>query len=167
MATLIIPTKRVFARPVLLDAKQLLQLDQTVDRCAEKLFADSGRQLAEKTTSGAKESVEKYRQSEEQAQASAREFLMETYGLGVETRTLTIDLSRGRQLEVQNFTEALEHTELDVETPLGFSLYYKTGDYKILVNLNTGWTDGLLIQTEPNDSELSQAVDNVRYFSHM
>jgi len=92
---------------------------------------------------------------------------METYGLGVETRTLTIDLSRGRQLEVQNFTEALEHTELDVETPLGFSLYYKTGDYKILVNLNTGWTDGLLIQTEPNDSELSQAVDNVRYFSHI
>ena len=157
MATLIIPTKRVFARPILLDAKQLLQLDQTVDRCAEKLFTDSERQLTEKTTARAKDSVEKYGLSEERAQAEEREWL-KSRGWGVETRTLTVNLSRGRQLEVQNFTEALEHTELDVETPLGFSLYYKTGDHKIVVDLDMGWTDELLIETKPNDSELSQAV---------
>jgi hypothetical protein len=157
VATLITPTQRVFSRPILIDSQQLLQLDDVIDRCTAKLRVESERVLQEK----ANEKIKKLNLKPEEIEAereSQRQYHRYVDGWGKETKTLTISLSRGRELEVRNFAEAMEHANLDSEIPIGFSLFYKTGTYKIRVSLGDSWTDDLKIAAEPNDAELSQAV---------
>ena len=161
VATITSPTARTFARPIWVDLAQLKNLDAIIDRYSERLQAEHEKLLDEETDSQFSEYYARPGMTDEQIasqKASIKQTLINKSGWGKETRSLTVDLSHGRQLEVRDFTEAADHAGLDDEIPFGFFLFYILKPFKVRVSLNSSWEEKLNISTEPSEAELSRAI---------
>jgi hypothetical protein len=147
---------------MLLDSSQLLALDQLMDKHVERLRVEGENILSEKVDARVQSTNSKKNLTPDELEKeikSQRQSLIYMEDWTKEDRVLTMGLSRGRELKVQNFAEAIEHAELDEEIPFRFSYYYKTGKLKINIGLNSGWSEeGLTVETAPNDLETMQSI---------
>lgn len=156
------PNERKFRLPIHVSLQQLKQLDEIVDRYAEKFLAESERLLEQNVDKVFNRYYRKEAQTEvevQQIKATIRQSAIRDDGWCKESRTIVISLSHGRQLEVKNFTEAAEHPGLDKEIPRGLELDYKVYPLRVRVKIdNSIWLEGLEVSVKPNDSELAQAM---------
>src|SRR6266404_924752 len=109
---------------MLLDSSQLLALDKLMDKHAERLRIEGEKILSDKIDAKvqARNSNKALTKEElEKESESARESLIYVEEWTKEERVLTIGLSRGKELKVQTFAEAMEHAQLEEEIPSKFS----------------------------------------------
>ncbi|HET7107093.1 MAG TPA: hypothetical protein VFI38_09800 [Candidatus Acidoferrum sp.] len=161
MAKLIYPTTRKLTRPLLVDTAQLAQLDLIIDENIDGLRQARDKELHAKVEEDIAEARSKGKLKAEDAEKQRLSDLK--YWKGTDTwseekRTITIYLSKGREIEAQRFSEAIVHSQSQDEIPLGFLIYLKVGPVTAHVDLHGAWGDDLMIKVKPSEWEKSQEL---------
>jgi hypothetical protein len=161
VASVIGPTKRQFAHPVLVDLSQLKQLDQILTDFGPKLRTELRKLNDDRANEAIKNLVDKGSTLEKARETVSKDgYLSVPYGWTDDEREVTIYLNGGRRLEVTNFTEASEHISVETEIAYAFVILYKIGPFKTKIELETShWNDKpLSINVSPEDSEVAQSL---------
>lgn len=160
MARLSFPTERQVQCPLLIDASQLEALDAIIDRHTTPLNALKERELEEATSRELQRRVTRGFLKEDRLEAEKpriKEFTRATK-FDKDGRSVRIYLTRGREIQAQRFSEAISQPIGEQETPIGFALFYRTGNVRARVILVDSWRQELSLEVEPNDSEGAQEL---------
>src|SRR6202521_1261464 len=162
VARLSFPTEKGLQSPVLIDLDQLEALDEIIDKYAGKLRKDRDEQIDKATDAEIYERVVAGRLKQEEVEtrrAHVREFVTDLRSWKKEVRSVTIYLSRGRQIDAHNFAEAIGQPLVQEEIPTGFLLSLRIGAIQARVRAGRPWGDvQLAIEVEPNELEISQGL---------
>jgi hypothetical protein len=155
------PTSSKIDFPLLVDASQLERLDEIIDEHLDGMKTERDRRLETALDADIAEDVRRGLFTLEKA-AERRADRLKLWKVrdtwAEEKRSITISLSKGRQIEVTRFAEALSHPPSQDEIPLDYLLSCKVGPLSVSVEI-TGDSDyGLRIKVSPSDSEKSQEI---------
>jgi len=160
MAKLSFPTSREIRGPLLIDPTQLEVLDQIIDRHLERMREFRNNMVNEQVSKRSREGLsEGWLKENELASYEAkrkREFLS-TYTFR-ETRSFSLYLTRGREIQAHRFSEAASQPVGDQETALGFSSYVRVGEVEAKIRLRRSITSEISIDVEPNGVEVAQEL---------
>jgi hypothetical protein len=160
MAKLSFPTSTEIKGPLLIDPTQLEVLDQIIDRHLERIREYRNNVVNEQASKEAREGVSEGLMKEDQVasyEAKCKRELLSTYRFG-ETRSFSLYLTRGREIQAHRFSEAASQPVGDQETALGFSSYLKVGEVEAKIRLRSSRSEGISIDVEPNHVEVAQEL---------
>lgn len=163
MARLSFPTSREIPCPLLIDEAQLEALDGIIDR-----YEDPLRATREKDIDAATEKMIQQRlmrgllkpEAVDEAKKEIRQSaVFYSSRLQRETRSATIYLKGGKEVQAARFSEVISQPLGDEETPVGLASMLAIGRVTARVRLNDRqWQSALLIEVEPNDLEVAQTL---------
>src|SRR5258707_10189255 len=160
MVKLSVPTSTEIQGPLLIDPPQLEVLDQIIDRYLERMREYKNATVNEQASQKAAEAVSEGWLKADQAasyEAEKRRDLLSSYTFR-ETRSFSLYLSRGREIQAHRFSEAASQPVGDQETALGFSSYVKVGKVEANIRLRSSISAGISIDVEPNHVEVAQEL---------
>ncbi len=161
MPKLSYPTSTGIGFPILIDASQLERLDEIIDEHYSGMKAERDKRLEAALDSHIAEGLDPGFIAPEKASAARaerRKILKTLDSWAEEKRSITISLSKGRQIEVTRFSEALSHPPSQDEIPLDYTLNCRVGPLTVLVHLVGNWGEGISVSVSPSDSEKSQEI---------
>ena len=71
-----------------------------------------------------------------------------------ETAKITLEMPRGRKLQVQSIAEAMNHPSVVGEEPLGFGIELREGN--VNASIRSRWNSGIVVRATPEDSSEAQ-----------
>jgi hypothetical protein len=163
MAKLSHPTNRQVPSPLLIDGKQLEALDEIIDRYEIRLRSLRDKVIEEATEREIQKRLKRRQLTEEQVEAERpriREFTVSfSPRLNTESRSVKIYLTRGREIQAQRFSEAVNQPVGEQEVPVGFALFLTLGNVRASVRLRDElWRRELSVDAEPNELEVVQEL---------
>jgi hypothetical protein len=159
MAKLSFPTSREIKGPLLIDAAQLEVLDQIIDRYLEPMREYRNNTVNEQASKRAREGVSEGWLKEERAatyEAERKQELLSRYDFQ-EARSVSLYLTKGREIQAHRFSEAVSQPVGDEEMALGFSSHVGVGVVKAKVQLR-GSSEEISIDVEPKNVEVAQEM---------
>ena len=174
MATLIYPTELREDGPLILASDDLLELDKVLQLEWERLAKHEEelieRTVAEETRGWAvpppfagreeeqrqKDISQEVRSRIERREEQLREDISQRVRLRIENdrlRSLTMLLTGGEKLAVENFAEAEKHHELMRGSVTGFELQMRRGNVRLGIRVQRRAYDGIEIEARPAESE--------------
>jgi len=139
----------------------LERLDEIVDEHFSALRQERDRQLDVEINSEIEEEVIKgfvKREKAGEAREDRKKIRQGSWRWRKEKRSLRISLSRGREVHVERFAEAISHSPSQDEIPLGFLFHLEVHPVEVVVDVNGPWGNELTIRVTPNDLEASQEI---------
>jgi hypothetical protein len=160
MASVSFPTARTIECPLLIEASHLESLDKIFDQHLPQLQAHNEKRIAEEASRGTRQYVLRRYITEDNAEAyeaKLKKELSDDYKYR-KVRSVSIYLTRGREITAKNFTEAMNLPVGDDELPVGFSAVLRVGVIK--ANLNTGYrfNQKITVEVEPNNTEVALSL---------
>jgi hypothetical protein len=160
MPTVSFPTTRTIECPLLIEANHLEALDKLLDQHLPQLQADRDKRIAEEASRRTRQYLLKRLITEEKAEAfeaKRKKELYEDYKYR-EVRSVSIYLTRGREVTAKNFSDAMNLPTGGEELPVGFSAVMRVGEIKATINTGYRYHRQLSIEVEPNDSEVALSL---------
>lgn len=159
MASISYPTSLKVEGPLLLDIRNLIDLDGVISSCAAKMRQrrDDLAALAvfeekEQLLSRGK-SVEEINEMTERIRVS----ILSRFPFNKDNRRVTVFLPGGRAAESLSFAELVPVPQLNEEIPKGFSAVVEVGQDEVKVELGT-WLPDLSVGVSSEDDEFAQEL---------
>jgi hypothetical protein len=160
MARLSISTSRDVKPPLLVDATQLEALDQIFGRYLGALRDYNNAQIASEASRRVRNYLRRGHLAEKDAlveEDKQRKEIAADYNHR-EERSVSIYLTKGKEIKAHSFSEALSQPVGDDEVATGFSSYVMVGPITAKVALGPdSWQNTLHIEVTPNDVELARS----------
>jgi hypothetical protein len=160
MAKLSIPTTRTSKPPLLIDAEQLQSLDKVIDRYLPRLYEHRDRDIAEKLLRKTRDYLRDgkiRKEAQPDFEARLRRDLIHDASYR-DTRNVSIYLTKGKEIQDQTFSEAMNQPVDENEIAVGFSLRIRVGEIAATVKLAERWIKEMEVEVEPKDHEVAQAL---------
>jgi hypothetical protein len=162
VARIAIPTEASIPAPLLVDVTQLTALDSLLDSYAGKLKAEKQARIKEALDQTIQGEIAAGKLKEAEIlkeRGRLRQLLEEGPDFGRDRRSVALYLSRGRAVQAESFSEAINQPVDEQEIPTGFRCYARTGQIEVTVVLGR-WTfdNDLSIEVEPSEVELAKEL---------
>jgi hypothetical protein len=160
MASVSFPTERTIQCPLLIEAHHLESLDKLLDQHYPQLQVDKEKRVAEEASRRTRQYLLKGYIKEDKAEAfevKRKKELSDDYKYR-EVRSVSIYLTKGREISAKNFTEAMNLPIGEDELPVGFSVVMRVGEIKATVNTGYRFERKLTVEVAPNDTEVALSL---------
>jgi len=144
----------------LFEAEHLESLDRILERHLPQMQDDKIRRVAEEAAQRVRHALRRQYIKVERAEASAAEYkqeLVNNYKYR-ESRTVSIYLTKGREIIAKNFSEAMNQPVGEDELPVGFAMQLRVGEITARVITGGHWHKQMRVEVEPNDNEVAQSL---------
>jgi hypothetical protein len=158
MTKIAFPTELQIDGPWLIDGERLTELDSVLDKCVEKMRAETKRMLEEHIEARILERSQENHLPKDEIDKLRTEYKESPpqYPYDSDKRLLTVYLSGGRTVEATRFSELVAVANFQNEVPRGFSAIAKVGVTEAKVQLtSTYYTTRLDIRTSPSENEVA------------
>jgi hypothetical protein len=154
MPTISYPTQAAFPGPWLVDAKELRELDSLLDALSIKVR----ERLDGIVESAVEEEIAKTTErrtphAEQQERERLRQQIIRRFR---EARTATIELSGGRTVEGERFSDIKAVPSAMGERPTGFRAFLRVAEFQLAISLNEYYLAELKVEVRSDDDEFSQ-----------
>lgn len=160
MAKLSIPTERSIKCPLLIEANHLESFDRILDQHSAQMRSDLEKRIAEEAAQRVRRLVRAKSLRKDEADAyevRAKKELSDERRYR-QVRSVTIYLTKGREIRAKDFTEAMNMPVGEDELPVGFSAIIRAGDITAAVNTGYRFEPELKLEVEPNDNEIALSL---------